>query len=259
MNLENLIYKRLSEAKNLTKHLTTFGGKPAVFTPEAPGDRAVGWGTTTQYPRIVFNFDMQTDGERKSAGTLLVSLICRNDSDAVPELIEPAVRECLKDDLLKDDSDTLYAFAWARTDGFSMTEEKNELLIGSEIRFDIIEYPCQETTDPDPIVAMARYIILRRDIKECTLTNTVTDDDGNSVEQESTAFSCEEMQYRYRGEVTADDVAAKFDYWWDIASGKTQQEAEDDDAKRNDEPTLSERVEALEGAFMEFVEVVLNG
>ena len=44
-----------------------------------------------------------------------------------------------------------------------------------------------------------------------------------------------------------------------IASGKTQQEAEDDDAKRNDEPTLSERVEALEGAFMEFVEVVLNG
>ena len=158
MNLENLIYKRLSEAKDLTKHLTTFGGKPAVFTPEAPGDRAVGWGATTQYPRIVFNFDMQTDGERKSAGTLLVSLICRNDSDAVPELIEPAVRECLKDVLLKDDSDTLYAFAWARTDGFSMTEEKNELLIGSEIRFDIIEYPCQETTDPDPIVAMARYI-----------------------------------------------------------------------------------------------------
>ena len=119
MNLENLIYKRLSEAKDLTKHLTTFGGKPAVFTPEAPGDRAAGWGTTTQYPRIVFNFDMQTDGERKSAGTLLVSLICRNDSDAVPELIEPAVRECLKDVLLKDDSDTLYAFAWARTDGFS--------------------------------------------------------------------------------------------------------------------------------------------
>ena len=107
MNLENLIYKRLSEAKDLTKHLTTFGGKPAVFTPEAPGDRAAGWGTATQYPRIVFNFDMQTDGERKSAGTLLVSLICRNDSDAVPELIEPAVRECLKDVLLKDDSNTL--------------------------------------------------------------------------------------------------------------------------------------------------------
>ena len=97
-------------------------------------------------------------GERKSAGTLSVALICRNDSEAVPELIEPAVKKALKDVLLKDDNGTLYAFAWARTEGFSMTEEKNELLIGSEIRFDIMEYPQQETTDPDPIMAMARYI-----------------------------------------------------------------------------------------------------
>lgn len=158
MNLEELIYKRLSEAKNLTKYLTRYAGQPAIFTPEAPGDRESGWGRATQYPRAVFNFDTQADGERKSAGTLSVALICRNDSEAVPELIEPAVKKALKDVLLKDDNGTLYAFAWARTEGFSMTEEKNELLIGSEIRFDIMEYPQQETTDPDPIMAMARYI-----------------------------------------------------------------------------------------------------
>ena len=158
MNLEELICKRLSEAKNLTKCLTQYAGQPAIFTPEAPGDREAGWGRATQYPRAVFNFDMQADGERKSAGTLSVAIICRNDSEAVPELIEPAVKKALKDVLLKDDNGTLYAFAWARTEGFSMTEEKNELLIGSEIRFDIMEYPQQETTDPDPIMAMARYI-----------------------------------------------------------------------------------------------------
>lgn len=158
MNLEELICKRLSEAKNLTKCLTRYAGQPAIFTPEAPGDREAGWGRATQYPRAVFNFDMQADGERKSAGTLSVAVICRNDSEAVPELIEPAVKKALKDVLLKDDNGTLYAFAWARTEGFSMTEEKNELLIGSEIRFDIMEYPQQETTDPDPIMAMARYI-----------------------------------------------------------------------------------------------------
>lgn len=158
MNLEELICKRLSEAKNLTKCLTWYAGQPAIFTPEAPGDREAGWGRATQYPRAVFNFDMQADGERKSAGTLSVAVICRNDSEAVPELIEPAVKKALKDVLLKDDNGTLYAFAWARTEGFSMTEEKNELLIGSEIRFDIMEYPQQETTDPDPIMAIARYI-----------------------------------------------------------------------------------------------------
>lgn len=108
-------------------------------------------------------------------------------------------------------------------------------------------------------VSTGTDIILRRDINECTLTNTVTDDDGNSVEQESTAFSCEEMQYRHRGEVTADEVAAKFDYWWDIASGKTQQEADDNEAERNDEPTLAERVSTLEDAFMNLVEVILDG
>lgn len=158
MTLEELIYKRLSEAENLTKHLAKYSGQPAIFTPEAPGDREAGWGRATQYPRAVFNFDMQADGERKSAGTLSVTLICRNDSEAVPELIEPAVKKALKDVLLKDDNGTLYAFAWARTEGFSMTEEKNELLIGSDVRFDIMEYPLQETTDPDPIMAMARYI-----------------------------------------------------------------------------------------------------
>lgn len=158
MNLEELICKRLSEAKNLTKCLARYAGQPAIFTPEAPGDREAGWGRATQYPRAVFNFDMQADGERKSAGTLSVAVICRNDSEAVPELIEPAVKKALKDVLLKDDNGTLYAFAWARTEGFSMTEEKNELLIGSEIRFDIMEYPQQETTDPDPIMAIARYI-----------------------------------------------------------------------------------------------------
>lgn len=158
MTIEDLIYKRLSEAESLTKYLARYAGQPAIFTPEAPGDRESGWGRATQYPRAVFNFDMQADGERKSAGTLSVTLICRNDSEAVPELIEPAVKKALKDVLLKDDNGTLYAFAWARTEGFSMAEEKNELLIGSDVRFDIMEYPLQETTDPDPIMAMARYI-----------------------------------------------------------------------------------------------------
>lgn len=158
MTIEDLIYKRLSEAESLTKYLARYARQPAIFTPEAPGDREAGWGRATQYPRAVFNFDMQADGERKSAGTLSVTLICRNDSEAVPELIEPAVKRALKDVLLKDDNGTLYAFAWARTEGFSMTEEKNELLIGSEIRFDIMEYPQQETTDPDPVMAMSRYI-----------------------------------------------------------------------------------------------------
>lgn len=108
-------------------------------------------------------------------------------------------------------------------------------------------------------VSTGTDIILRRDIKECTLTNTVTDEEGQTSEVETIGFGCEEAQHRYRGTVTAEEVTAKFDYWWDISTGKTEEEAEDNEAERNDEPTLIQRVNTLENAFMEFVEEVLNG
>lgn len=109
------------------------------------------------------------------------------------------------------------------------------------------------------LVSTGTDIILRRDIAECTVTNTVTDEEGQTSEVKTTGFGCEEVQHRYRGTVTAEEVEAKFDYWWDIATGKTEEEAEDNEAERNDEPTLIQRVNTLENAFMEFVEEVLNG
>lgn len=108
-------------------------------------------------------------------------------------------------------------------------------------------------------VSTGTDIILRRDIAECTVTNTVTDEEGHTSEVETIGFGCEEVQHRYRGTVTAEEVEAKFDYLWDIASGKTEDEADDNEAKRNDEPTLTERVDTLENAFMELAEVIFNG
>lgn len=107
-------------------------------------------------------------------------------------------------------------------------------------------------------VSTGTDIILRRDIEECTLTNTVTDEDGNSTEQESPAFSCDEVQYRHHGTVTADEVTEKFDYWWSIAIGKTEDEAEDDEAKSKGLPTLAERVGIMEDAVAALAEVILD-
>lgn len=101
-------------------------------------------------------------------------------------------------------------------------------------------------------------IILRRDIKECTLTNTVTDEEGRASEVETIGFGCEEVQHRYRGTVTAEEVTAKFDYWWSIASGKTEDEAEDDDAESKGLPTLAERVSIMEDAVAALAEVILD-
>lgn len=97
-------------------------------------------------------------------------------------------------------------------------------------------------------VSTGTDIILRRDIAECTVTNEV----------KTTGFGCEEVQHRYRGAVTAEEVEAKFDYWWSIASGKTEDEAEDDDAESKGLPTLAERVSIMEDAVAALAEVILD-
>ncbi len=158
MNLSELIYKRFSESEGLTKYLAVFSGSPAIFNPEPPGDDHEGWNGKIHYPMIVYNFDLQANEERNSVGTLIVSLFCQNTASVMPEKIELEVRECLRDVLLKPDGESLYAFTWARTDAFSMPEKKKDILIGCDICFDILEYTNQETTDPDPVLAVCRYV-----------------------------------------------------------------------------------------------------
>lgn len=156
MNLKELIYKRFSSFPGLIKHLACYQSLPAVFSPEAPEDNQDGWDGSTQYPRLVYIFDLQATEERHSAGTLSVSLLCQNTDGIMPEAIEPLVRDCLRDVILKPEGGTPYCFAWVRTDDFTM--EKGSVIVGSEIRFDILEYPSQETTDPDPVMAVNKYI-----------------------------------------------------------------------------------------------------
>lgn len=155
MILEELIYKRFTGSETLTKYLASFYGMPAVFSPEPPEDNQEGWEDGKQYPKVAYHFDLQANEERHSAGTLSVSVLCRNTGDVMPEFIEPAVRECMRDVILRPENGVPYCFSWARTDAFTI---ENSITVGSEVRFDILEYPLQETTDPDPVMAVNVYL-----------------------------------------------------------------------------------------------------
>lgn len=157
MILEELIHKRFTSSEGLSKALASYQGAPAVFSPEPPDEGQGGWEGKTQYPMVVYNFDLQANEERHSAGTLSVSLICQNTTEVMPEALEPLVRGCLRDVVLKPEGGTPYCFAWARTDAFTM-EEKGNATVGCEVRFDILEYPSYETSDPDPVMAVDNYI-----------------------------------------------------------------------------------------------------
>ena len=157
MNLSELIYKRLSDTEALTGKLCTFMDKPAIFSPEAPEDNQEGWGGA-QYPKVIFNYDLLADEKRHSTGTLTVTLLCQNTADVKPDSIEAQIIKALCDVVLKPDNGIPYCFAWSRTEGFTIDEKSAAFTIGSDIRFDIIEYPSQITTDPDPVIAVCQYI-----------------------------------------------------------------------------------------------------
>lgn len=160
MKLEELIQKRFVSTAALAERLTTYNGVPAVFSLEAPGDEQDGWGGETQYPMVTYNYDLQANEERNSAGSLSVSIFCQNTTDVFPEDIAPIVKECLRDVILLPEGGTPYCFTWARTDAFTMSEDagKAGVVIGCEVRFDILEYPSMETSDPDPVMAVDKYI-----------------------------------------------------------------------------------------------------
>lgn len=158
MTIEELIRKRFLGIEEIAGRLAVFAGQPAVFLQVAPADVQAGWKDGTQYPRIVNYVELRTDNERKSQGLLRVDLLCDIEKD-VPEDIEPLIRASLKDILFQPDDGSPYCFAWQRTDSFEIESKNSDKRIaGYEIVFDILEYPEQITTEPDPVETMNLFL-----------------------------------------------------------------------------------------------------
>lgn len=113
-------------------------------------------------------------------------------------------------------------------------------------------------SQPQPVevyaVKAGTDIILRKNIEQVEKEDI---QDEKTVTH--TCWECDETQYRHRGNISLNEVAEKFDYFWNLADGMIDQEATDEVAIIAGEPTLLERLETLEGAFMELVEVIVNG
>lgn len=154
MILKELVYKRLADNADINRLCTRYLDLPAIFDTEAPDDKQDGWGGKSQYPRLHILLDMQANEERSSVGTLSITIYTERTSLVILE-IEKAVKECFRDVLISPNDGGPYSFAWARSEPFTI---EGQNIIGQEVWFDIMEYPAKETTDPDPIVALSRYI-----------------------------------------------------------------------------------------------------
>lgn len=154
MDLNALIHKRLTDCRELSSLLAEYAGQPAVFDSEFPPDQQMGWGGKTQYPRICCRVDMQVNQERSSSGTLRISIDAEKNSLVIEE-IEALVRRCLKDVLMKPSGQAPFCVAWARTEPYLLD---GAAVICKDLLFDILEYPNQETTDPDPVMAVSIFL-----------------------------------------------------------------------------------------------------
>ena len=100
MDLNQLLYRRLSQDNLLNGTLSKYADKPAIFNTEFPPDQQEGWNGKSQYPRISYVFNKQVDTKRSSSGQLTVALYDIMDPLEV-EKMEVAIRNCLQDVVMR--------------------------------------------------------------------------------------------------------------------------------------------------------------
>lgn len=158
MKLEELIYTRICGAEYGSPGLASFDGKPAIFFGPCPEDSDRGWGDRRQYPRISYGLDLRGDPERQTTGTLYVDVWSTEDGPA-PEDIEPILRRVLCGVIMAPEDDAPCSFSWNASQAFqSNLQTKTDKVIGVTVTFDMYAFPEQITSDPDPVLAMMKYI-----------------------------------------------------------------------------------------------------
>ena len=158
MKLEELIYSRICAAEYGTPGLAFFDGEPAIFFGPCPEDTDPGWGSSRQYPRVSYGLDLRGDPERQTAGTLYADVWCTEDGPC-PEDIEPAIRRVVEGVIMAPEDDNPCSFSWRSSETFqSKLQTKTDKVIGGTLTFDLYAFPEQITSDPDPVLAMMKFI-----------------------------------------------------------------------------------------------------
>lgn len=154
MTQDQLIQNWLMSSEKLSERLAKYDGLPAIFREVTPDDQQAGWCGRSQYPRICYRKDMQTNQERSAAGTLYLVIYTDTQSAEIFEL-ERICKRHLQDVIMKASGEAPFSLAWASEESFNL-EGTN--VYGKELVFDIHEYPRHMTTDPDPEQALAYFI-----------------------------------------------------------------------------------------------------
>ena len=155
--MEEIIYKYLiglfSSEENELK-LALYSDYPAVFFTKAPDDLDENW-NDAQFPRCIFDLNMQSDPERKVSGRLFIDVMCENETSSIqPEELESFIKAAVDGCFFSNEEMTISA-QWSSSDPFAENDDK---LSGFTLTFDVLAYPVQERTNPDPVLAVNLWL-----------------------------------------------------------------------------------------------------
>lgn len=153
--IEEALLQHLRGQTDLTDFLTTYAGKPAVFSQEAPHDEDEGWEAGPQYGRIVFAVDLQGDPERIVGGTLVVDILCQKGEDTTgyPEEIEPILRPLIHGYFFSSGTFTVSA-QWKASDYFTQPKDH---VTGCTVSFDLLAFPVLTTSGLDVVARLNEW------------------------------------------------------------------------------------------------------
>ena len=142
--IEQSIYEHLTGALG-GSGFAQYGGKPAVFSQNAPADTDPGWAAGPQFPRLMFAADWEHSADRSFGGTMLVDITCQ-EQGVPPDALETLIRELLHGWFFTDNGDTVAA-QWVNSNYFTEPVDK---IAGVTMTFALLGFP-KMTISPDVV------------------------------------------------------------------------------------------------------------
>ena len=163
MMVNELLVKQVRGDDEIAGMLARYADKPAFFFQKSPMDTDDLW-EKGSFPRADFNIDMRYDPERKVSGVLSVTVFCTSESRSMPEDIEQRLTQLISGTFYTSVDGTTTCAIWHRSDLFFNTRQEGSAgdtspeVFGVVVLFDLLQFPEQLTTDPDPIQGLNYWI-----------------------------------------------------------------------------------------------------
>ncbi len=160
--LDGLLINQIRADPEIAGMLALYNNKPAFFYQKAPTDSDRDWNCSNKYPRIDYNINMNYSPEHNTAGTLTLNVWCNSLCLFMPEDIEKRLIALINGSFYSKTNQNIVCAVWKSSQAFNfdnnfVQNKSTTDIFGVSITFELLEFPTQIITDPDPIHGLYKW------------------------------------------------------------------------------------------------------